>query len=1677
MVRRMSNGAHLKKGHMASGTGWQDAVNGPYFPAHEVDAVLYDGDLTRIYRARRRSSGKSVILKAPRDEHEARQTAPLLNHEYEMTRRASAPGVIRVLALERYNNLPVIELEDFGGDSLDRIAKQRRLPIEELLQIAIQLAGGLSEIHAAALIHKDINPSNVVYNPETGVSKIIDFGIATHLPRQQAGTVKAELFEGSLPYISPEQTGRTNRSIDYRTDLYSFGVTLYELLTGRPLFVVSEPIEWFHCHIARQPFPPAEVDPNIPGPISDIIMKLLAKTAADRYQSALGVQADLRHCLDELAGKGRIASFDLARQDISDRFQIPQRLYGRDHEVTRLLASFEQVGNGSCKMVLVSGYSGIGKTSLIKELYNPITERRGHFVSGKFDQLHRNIPYSALAAALRDLVRQLLTESEAALARWRTKILDAVGANGQLIIDIIGELELIIGPQPGVPETLPTETEQRFHPVFQRFVQVFCGPDHPLTVFLDDLQWIDNATMRLLDMLSSGESGPAHLLFIGAYRDNEVQPGHLVALWLRELRQREVAFEEIHLGPLSREHLTDLLADTLKVDRGSVAALAQIVENKTAGNPFFTEEFLKALHQSGAIQFSHAQGCWTWDIGKIHTQQMTDNVVDLMTAKLRRLTPSTLELLKLGACIGFRFSLDELTVVSEASPAMIAAAFREGIAEGVITSMGDASRPPESEPMPGALDISQAYAFAHDRIQQAAYALLSSGQRTQTHLKIGRLMQDRLPPARQKEMLFKITSHLNLGMPLIKDPGQRLGLCRLNLKAGKRAISANAYQPAFEHLKTALHLTDESIWDSDYTLALALYSEAAEAAYLTGAYDEMDQMLAIGFAHGKGVLDKVKLFQVKISACMARGQLIDAIDTAKTVLAQLGHPFPARPKQWHVIAKLLRLKWRLRRTSIDDLRNLPEMTDPNHLATMRIGERIGGAAMFAQPNLLPLLIMHAMELVADHGHMPQGLSIIAAFGMILAESLGEVDRGQAFGLLALELTQRLWAKDVGGRVCHVYNAMVRHWKEPLGNSLAPLHEAFLACLENGDFEYAAHAAVIRLFYAYEAGMNLSQLFDDLKACHATLKPLKQGPRIWYLESELQCVDNLLGNSADPSQLKGAYYDADKMLPLYRQFSDNSLIFTDRLNQIRLSYLFGRYDRALELCGRDQTRISFGLQGMFVAVTHRLMDSLVRLANVPGSNRRVRKRLLRQVAGNHRAMKRWAKQNPANCQNKVHLVEAERLRVLGRHLEAHEMFDSAIRLARQQDFIHEEALGYELCGAMHINAGRLLLGEAYLARARDLYRHWGATAKVNQLERRYPEIIGKDNSVKKATTSLGAIHAKADIGSLIKALKAIAEETAHSRMVAAIIETAMAFAGAQRGMLLLRNQAGMLCIEAESSVDGGDTRILQAIPITDANLSRAVVNYVNRIRSGIVIHDAQQPNDQIPGLNKDPYIQAHRTRSVLCLPILTGQRAESDLIGMLYLENNRSTATFTQERFDTLEIICLSAAGRLELSRKAVMDGLTGLYNHEYFKNILNQEFASARHHGHDLCLIMIDIDHFKRFNDTWGHQVGDLVLREVAQVIKSSCRKEDTIARYGGEEIAVILPTTGRDNAARVAERVRSGIENHRIAHSDESLSVTVSLGLAVLDKALADQDALIRCADTALYRSKAQGRNRLTVY
>ena len=1630
---------------------------------------------TQIFRAVRVSDQQTVVIKTLRPDDATREDIAMLQHEADILSGLDGDNVIRLVEQTRVRDLPALVLEDTGGQSLDRLIPHRRIPLKTCVGIGIAVTTALKDVHRGGVIHKDINPANIIVNAKTNTVRLVDFGIASRYGTEKTSIKAPTSVPGTPGYMSPEQTGRMNRSVDYRSDFYSLGATLYQLVTGRPLFTAEEPIEWFHCHIARTPVAPTDVNSSIPRVLSDLIMKLLSKTAEHRYQSASGLLHDLRECHRQLNAHAAIEDFPLAARDVPDHFRIPQRLYGREKEVGQLLQAFEAAYD-QVSLALVAGRSGIGKSSLINELHKPVTARRGYFIVGKFDLVHRDVPYSGLIVALRDLVQQILTESNDRLADWKRKLEEALGPNGALMTELLPELKLIIGPQPKVEPVGATESEQRFRLTLFNFIRVFSHADHPLVLVLDDLQWADSSTLRLADLLVEQVEGD-RLMVVGAYRDNEITPDHPLIQTLQQMQGTDVFLTHIELTPLEVPDICRLLADTLMTSNSEVEPLARVIHQKTEGNPFFAEEFLKDQHARGHIVANPDTGKWVWDIAQLTQQQMTDNVAALMTRKLDRLPETSLRLLRLASCAGNRFSLAMLSMIAEMSPAKVAEALHVPIDEGLITPIHDAYQLTELEQEidPGRLTVR--FAFNHDRIQETAYNLVDQDTRLAAHLEIGRQLLRNLNAVERKEGLFAIVTHLNLAVSLITDDQEKRELCRLNLEAGHRARQAASYPIAYGHFQRAIVLLGKHPWDNDYALALSAFSAAAEAAAYVGDHKALRSFLDSGLSNARDLLSRVTFHEIEIGHLITLGELEQAIDVALPLLKELGHPYPRHPRRWQVTLRFLRLRSRLKSMNLEAIKELPDMTAPEHRAAMRIGASIGSASMFAEPMLLPLLCINGAEIALRHGHTPETTTTFSILGMMFAQSMNDPDTAVALGRLSLDLSERFNSRR--GRAQHLYGSLIQHWKEPVQNTYDSLRLGARYCMENGDFEYAVHASNVLEDNMFSGGEELSRLENLCRHHLSEFRALHMGAILYHQEARLQMICNLRGLGQHPSRLVGEHYNIDELLPKHRAARDLPLVDHVVSKAVFLNYLFNMDSTSHRMSGTGRYELSAGsgADGFFGGRRTQFLHTLVSLRAAGNArNRRDRRQALKRGQRGLKRLKVRLRTDHFNVPNKYHLCQAEWLRVQGREFEAHEAFDRAIELASENRFVSEQAMACELCGMMHVRSGRNTIAMPYLMKARDLYRRWGAHAKVDQLEHQYPDLSREPQSTTFSGTRAMAMG-EVDMTSLMKALKAIADEQIHSRMVEAIINIAIEFAGAQRGVLALRDGDGKLRIEAEASVDEDETVILQSSPLDQCeSVSRTTINYVSRTQESVVVADALAVNSSVPGLDREEYILRERIRSILCLPIAIGKGRERTLTGLLYLENNHISNCFTEARIGALEIIAVAAAGRLELSRKAAVDGLTNLFNHDYFQNMLRQELAGVLRYGREMSLVLIDVDHFKQFNDTWGHQVGDQVLREVADLIKDSSRENDTAARYGGEEMVVILPGAGRDEASGVSERIRRAIERHEVRVDDEVLSVTVSLGLATANQKDCDPERLIKRADTALYKSKANGRNQLTV-
>ncbi len=1490
-------------------------------PGISVKTQIYESANSLVYRAVSQADRTDIILKVLKQDYPT--TAELVRYktEYEITRSLNLEGVIKAYNQQDYQRTLVIVLEDFGGESLKKLRESREIscpmPLAEFLRLAIAITEILGRIHAANVIHKDINPSNIVLNPQTGILKIIDFGIATRLTRINPTFKNLNVLEGTLAYMSPEQTGRMNRSLDYRTDFYSLGVTFYELLTGQLPFATADVLELVHCHIAKQPIPVHEINLEIHPIVSAIVMKLMAKNAEERYQSAWGIKTDLEKCLKQLETKSCLEAFPLGLQDISDKFQIPQKLYGRETEVETLLTAFERVAatnnhQSKIEMMLVAGYSGIGKSYLVHEIYKPITEKCGYFISGKFDQFKRNIPYSAVVNAFAQLMQQLLSESEVLLQRWREKLLTALGANGQVIIDVIPEVESIVGKQSAVPDLGATESQNRFNRVFQNFIRVFCSHEHPLVIFLDDLQWADSATLKLIELMMSDRSAQ-DLFLIGAYRDNGVNSTHPLMMTLEELKKEDTAIAQITLAPLKLEAIALLIADTLHSDTSTVKPLTELVLRKTGGNPFFINEFLKTLYAENLITFSLPQDSqfsseinnpkWTWDMTEIEAKNITDNVVELTVAKLKKLPSSTQQVLRLAACVGADFDLSTLSIICENSPSEIFPKLVVAIQSGLILPTSDVD-----EQL-----LVQDYKFLHDRVQQAAYALIDESQKRVVHLQIGRsLLEKTLPerrPERRPERLFEIVDHLNHGIELVSVRAERDEIAKLNLMAAQKARGEIAYSVAKNYLVAGRTWLATSSWQTNYDLTLALYSETTEVAYLCGEFEQVEYWTAIVLQKAETILDTINVYEVKIQAAIAQSHLLEAINTGLQVLQQLGNIFPEKPSQSDIQLELDTILSRFDNKAIQDSIQLPEMTKPEKLAAMRILSRITLVAYHAAPDLVSLLVFKQVNLSIQYGNTFVSPFAYANFGLILCGMVGNIEAGYEFGQLALRLLAHLKIHSLKARTLFIITNFIIHWKEHIRETSESFLEAYQIGLETGDLEFAAYCAFTYCLQFFIVGKELAEVEHEMATYCEAIRQIKQTTSLTWTQIFQQSVLNLMGCSVNPSRLVGEAYNEENRLPHHE--IDAVILFLVHFNKLILCYIFSDYAQASENATIAE---SYALRVIATPLVplYYFYDSLARLAAYPKSNAQIQSEILERIALSQKKIKHWADYAPMNYLHKYHLVEAEKARVLGQVVEAMDFYECAIKGAKDNEYIQEEALAYELAAKFYLARGMEKFAQTYMKEAHYCYERWGAKAKVADLEVKYPQLLTHvhrqtDTQTKNliTTTSSNSSEEALDLASVMKASLAISGEIELDRLLRSLMQILIENAGAQTGCLILEN-SGEWAIEASSEFNDGEnvfaTQVLQSIPVVN-HLPESIINYVIQTYESVILNDATCEGNFI----NEQYIQHNQTQSLLCLPLLN----QSKLVGVLYLENQLATGVFTPERSQVLHLLSTQAAIAIE----------------------------------------------------------------------------------------------------------------------------------------------------------------------
>jgi len=1456
-------------------------------PHYQDVQILYSGSRTLVYRGIRKSDRQAVIIKILGNPNPSFNELVQFRNQYTITCDLQHPHILQPLALERYGNGYALIMPDTGAIALPDFWRSFPPSIEKFLNVAIQLADALHYLSQKRIIHKDIKTANIIIHPKTHHVQLIDFSISSLLPKEKQQLLSPNVLEGSLSYLSPEQTGRMNRGIDYRSDFYSLGITFYELLAGTLPFTSNDPMELVHCHLAQNPqFPPQSQVPKV---LQALVLKLMAKNAEDRYQSALGLKSDLEQCLHQLETTGKIVSFDLGQEDRSDRFIIPEKLYGREPQVQTLLNAFMRVAAGRTEMMLVAGFSGIGKTAVIHEVHKPIVKKRGYFIQGKYDQFNRNIPFSAFVQAFRELMVQLLGESDKALEQWKAKILQVLGENAQVVIEVVPELEAIIGQQLPAPKLEGVAAQNRFNLLFQNFISIFATSEHPLVIFLDDLQWADSASLQLMKVLM-GDTHRGYLLILGAYRDNEVFPTHPFIVTLAELEQDQGIISTITLDPLEPVDIDRLIADTLLCPTERVQPLSELVYQQTQGNPFFTTQLLKGLYEDQLLKFNWSLGEWEWNLVDIYNASLASDVVQFMASRLQKFQERTQYLLTLAACIGNSFDLETLSIVCEKSLEEVARDLWEPLQEGLVLPMSesykifqnsDGQEPTESQ------TVAVSYRFLHDRVQQAAYSLIPESDKKATHLKIGQLLLENTSEEDYQENIFTLVNQLNYGADLIADQSQQYELAHLNSIAGAKAKHSTAYEAAIAYFQTGIRLLGKNSWQTHEELTVNLQIKSMEAEYLQTHFDRAKETGEVILQQASRILDRVKVYELYIQIYSSENNNLKGIELGLKALKLLNIPLKNVS---------IEESDRLQLPSLEEVPTLPELRDENQQAALRILTHLLAPVLLSKPELLLQIVLTQVHLCIEQGHCALAALSYSWYGMLLCGSLGDIEKGYHAGQLSLKLLERFHDPSLKCHVWDIVYVFIKPWKDHIQDSLDPLLEGFQTGREFGDIIYASYCALNYCCYLCSTSLNLKTVTEKQTPYLETLIELKNNLAICHTQAWHQFGANLQGLNADPTQLVGETFDERKTVPELHDCSDFWTLFNVYLLKAILSYLFGDREAALAHAVQAQEYTS-SVVGFMYSATHKMYYSLILLAQDCSSAQ------LEQVSFNQTILHRWAIHASMNFQHKYDLVEAERYRVLGQRTEAIEYYDRAIAGAKANEYLQEESLANELAAKFYLEWGKEKVAAGYMQEAYYGYAQWGAKAKTDQLATQYPQLLAPifnrsstPVSGETLTSTSAETSSALDLLSVIKASQVLSEEISLNALLSKFMHILIENAGATHGTLLLGDSGTW-----EMMTQYRDrTCHLTTTPLEEARtLPTSIINTVKHSQETVLINNLQENHPFIT----DSYLLQHAPKSLVCMPILT----QGQFMGILYLENDLTSEAFTPERLNVLNLLTTQAA--------------------------------------------------------------------------------------------------------------------------------------------------------------------------
>ncbi|WP_085489385.1 AAA family ATPase [Paraburkholderia susongensis] len=1442
--------------------------------------TLWDDGVLVLSRVKTRGAAKTQLAARPSASRPSAEALSLLENAYRLRARLDSPRFTQPDALLRESRGLTLVLDDPGGSVLSTM-QTHLLPLSQVLSIAANVAAALDALHRRGLIHNDIRPAHLLVNAKTGGAALTGFGLTSTAAAEDKETGQPVLFTDALPYIAPERTGLVNRRSDARSDLYSLGVVIYWMLTGRFPYLASSAAEWLHSHTAKKLISLKEYAPEVPDSLAAIVERLLAKAAEDRYQTARGVEHDLRLCAVQYRRGARIEPFVLGSADSDDRLLIPDRLYGREEEVRALSNVFDRVAyDGSPEFVLVSGYSGVGKSSLVEEFHQSMSCSGSLFASGKFDQYKRDIPYATIAQSMEMLVQQILDKDASEIGAWRERIQEALGSQGQLIVNLIPELERLVGPQPAVAELPPHDAQTRFVAVLTRFIGAFASPGQPLVLFLDDLQWLDSGTIPVLESLGKSQD-IRHLMLIGAFRDNEVGTTHPLTRVIAAIRAGRVRVHDLLLAPLGVDDVAHLVRDATHGDMRHTAQLAQVMFDKTGGNPFFVVQFLQILAEEGFLTFDEARHEWASNADQIAGRGFPDSIVDLMVDKLGRLSDSTRHALVNFACLGARVSTAVLARVSGQSSEAIDAELAEAAAQGIVYRQADG------------------YAFVHDRIHEAAYALLAEADRAPAHLRIGTMLDDGDDNPEVERNIFEIVNQYDRAIHVIDDIRVRMRVASLNLRAGRRARASAAYGSALAYLTVGSDILGSGAWQTHYDEKFSLELLRAECEFLTGSTTLADERLRGLAARAENVPHKAAVAFLRVTLHTALDQMQAAVEICLDYLRQVGIDWAPHPARAAAQAEYATLLAQIGQRPVASLIDLPLLENETLEATLNVLTAVLPPAFFTDENLVCLVLSRMANLSIRHGNADASSLGFAYLGMVAGPLFGDYRAGFEFGRLGLALVDEKGLGRFRARVymCFAYHVMP--WTQPMRAGLPLLRRAFEAATQSGDLTYIGFSSCCLVTSLLAAGHPLAEVEDEAVERLRIVRAAGFGLIVDIMTAQLSLIRGLRGLAP---WLGSAHADYADEAALERHLEGNPALAIAAcwywIRQLQARYLAGDIEGALEARKRAAPLL-WTTSGHFELAEYHFFSALTRLkwhdALAPDEQAANQAALAEHVE----KLCDWARHCPANFASRAALVEAEIARIEKREFEAMRHYERAIADAHEQRLPHVEGLANEIAGQFYKDRGFAAIGVVYLRNARLAYLNWGATAKVRALDARHPGLMAEDA----AGPSSEPVANQLDVETVVKASQAISSERVLERLMHTLMTIVLEHAGARRALLILPH-AEHLWIEAEAnSIREGSMVSVGRRAASSETVPLALLHHSLRTHEPVLVDDASMENP----FATDEYFGGTCARSVLSLPLVKQAR----VIGALYLENELAPGVFTPSRMAVLRLLASQAAISIE----------------------------------------------------------------------------------------------------------------------------------------------------------------------